>query len=58
MVDYNAKLGDEFPAPTGINRSLAFRVSADTRVPRTHGDKPFFDTVVGNMQLSSPHPRG
>ncbi|EET4967029.1 hypothetical protein FFE54_000475 [Escherichia coli] len=48
----------EFPAPAGINRSLAIHSGISGRVPRASGDKPGSTDMDGHHELSSPRQRG
>ncbi len=48
----------EFPAPAGINRSVAFTASRNPGVPRASGDKPQNWFISRVVRPSSPRQRG
>ena len=47
-----------FPAPAGMNRSLAWCVGVAEGVPRTRGDEPLNAEQSQALARRSPHPRG
>ena len=49
---------NEFPVPAGMNRKKRYSRQETSGVPRTCGDEPLGELLVGNDDLSSPYLRG
>ena len=47
-----------FPARAGMNRLRCHAASRGPSVPRTRGDEPLADNVIGALAVRSPHARG
>ncbi len=47
-----------FPAHAGMNRARSGKAKSSLNVPRTRGDEPQMDALIGALKECSPHTRG